>query len=295
MKRQYLFAAAAFASLSVLAGCSSDAEPTGQVVATVDGVEITQTDLNAELGGAKGRNATEQQALQRGALQNIINRTLLAQAAAAQDLDKSPDGAMMKRRAEQMAMIALLEKNITAKTPQVSSEEATEFVSENPTLFDQRRIFLVEQIAVNANTPKLLKDLEPLNTMPEVQAYLTSMKLNSQMSFGVIDALQTDPAITRQILALAPDAVFVLPQGDSIRINRIRDSQIVPVSGTDALAIAKEILVNQRRQQQLLNAVNGILEQGKGKVQYSAAFKPVAQPANKQAAPAASAGAAADE
>jgi EpsD family peptidyl-prolyl cis-trans isomerase len=283
MKRHALFAAAALASLSVLAGCSSDAEPTGQVVATVDGVEITQSDLNAELAGVKGRNAAEQAAIQRGALQNIINRTLLTQAAVAQDLDKSPEGAMTKRRAEQMAMIALLEKSVTAKSPAISDEEASEFVAENPLLFDQRRIFLVEQIAVNANSPKLLKDLEPLNTMPEVQTYLTSMKLNSQLSFGVIDALQTDPAVTKQILALAPDAVFVLPQGETVRINRIRDTQTVPVSGKDAIGVAKEILGNQRRQQQLANAVNDILEQGKAKVQYSAAFKPAAAPATKQA------------
>ena len=283
MKRLNLFTAAAMASLLVLAGCSSDAEPTGQVVATVDGVEITQTELNAELGGMKGRNAAEQDALQRAALQNIINRTLLTQAATEQKLEQTPDGVLTKRRAEQMALISLLEKSVTAKTPEVSTEEATEFVSENPLLFDQRRIFLVEQIAVGSNTPKLLKDLEPLNTMAEVQAYLTSVKLNSQLSFGVIDALQTDPAVTRQIVALAPEAVFVLPQGDSVRINRIRDSQLVPVSGNDAIAIAKEILANQRRQQQLANAVNGILEKGKGKVQYSAAFKPVAAPAAKKA------------
>lgn len=285
MKRLNLFTAAAMASLLVLAGCSSDAEPSGQVVATVDGVEITQTELNAELGGMKGRNAAEQDALQRAALQNIISRTLLTQAAAEQKLDQSPDGVLTKRRAEQMALISLLEKSVTAKTPEVSTEEATEFVSENPLLFDQRRIFLVEQIAVGSNTPKLLKDLEPLNTMAEVQAYLTSVKLNSQLSFGVIDALQTDPAVTRQIVALAPDAVFVLPQGDTVRINRVRDSQLVPVSGSDAIAIAKEILANQRRQQQLANAVNGILEKGKAKVKYSEAFKPVAAaPAKKAAA-----------
>jgi hypothetical protein len=106
------------------------------------------------------------------------------------------------------------------------------------------------------------------------------------LSFGVIDALQTDPAVTKQIIALAPDAVFVLPQGDSIRINRIRDTQLVPVSGEAALAIAKEILSNQRRQQQLANAVNGILQQGKSKVQYSAAFKPAPAPAAKKATPA---------
>lgn len=285
MRPQLLRMSLAIAVCAALAGCSSDAEPSGQVVATVNGEEITQTELNAELGGLRGRNAQEQAAIEGAALQNIINRTLLAQTATERELDKSPDGAITQRRAQQAGLINLLEKSVVAKTPQVSNEEANEFVADNPQLFDQRRIFLVEQIAVNGNSPKLLKDLEPLNTMAEVQAYLTSVNLNSQLSFGVIDALQTDPAITRQILALAPDAVFVLPQGEAVRVNRIRDSQLVPVTGAAASAVAKEILINQRRQQQLGTAVNEILSKGQAKVKYSEAFKPKAAPA-KKAAPA---------
>lgn len=283
MLRQLLLAATAVAALSMSA-CSSDAEPTGQVVATVDGVEITQSELNAEIGGMRGRNADEQKLIERAALQNIISRSLLAGAARERELDKSPDGAMTRKRAEQMALIALLEKSVVAQTPSVSDEEVDDFIAENPQLFDQRRIFLVEQIAVNSNTPKLLKDLEPLTTMAEVQAYLASVKLPGQLSFGVIDALQTDPAITKQIIALAPDAVFVLPQGDSLRINRIRDTQMVPVTGNDAKGIAKQILIGQRRQQQLASTVQNILKSGQAKVKYGEAFKPTPAPAKKPAA-----------
>lgn len=283
MLRQIMLAATAVAAIS-MAGCSSDAEPVGQVVATVDGVEITQSELNSEIGGMRGRNADEQKLIERAALQNIINRNLLADAARERELDKSPEGAMTQKRAEHMALIALLEKSVVSQTPTVSTEEANDFIAEYPQLFGQRKIFLVEQVAVPNNTPKLLKDLEPLNTMPEVQAYLESVKLPSQLSFGVIDALQTDPSITKQIAALAPDAVFVLPQGDSVRINRIRDTQLVPVTGNDAIAIAKQILTNQRRQQQLSDAVQNILKAGQAKVKYGEAFKPTPAPAAKKPA-----------
>ncbi|NJS13569.1 MAG: hypothetical protein HC788_01890 [Sphingopyxis sp.] len=285
MKRSYFHVAVPALLIMALGACSSNDTPTGQVVATVDGVEITQSELNTEIAGMKGRNADEQKALERAALEGIVNRTILANAAIVQGLDKTPDGAMTKRRADQLALISLLEKSVAGKTPQVSNEEADEFVSANPSLFDQRRIFLVDQIAVSANTPKLLKDLEPLNTMAEVQAYLTSVNLQSQQSFGVIDALQTDPNVTQQILALAPDAVFILPQGDSIRINRIRDVQTAPVTGDNARLLAKEILVNQRRQQQLTSAFGNLVKAGQKKVLYSDAFKPKAAPV-KKAAPA---------
>ena len=145
MSRFTTIAAAVLAVLPV-AACSSDEAPTGQVVATVDGVEITQTQLNAEIGGMRGRNATEQKLIERSALQNIINRTLLTAAARERELDKSPDGSMTKQRAEQMAMMALLEKSVAGKTPAVSAEEANDFVAEHPELFEQRRIFLVEQM-----------------------------------------------------------------------------------------------------------------------------------------------------
>ena len=271
MKRQ--FAIATFI-VGLLGGCSSDVDPQGQVVATVDGVEITQTELNAELGGMVGANADEQKALEAGVLQNIVNRVLLAKAASMQELDKTPDGAFAKLRAEQAALISLLEKSLLKQTPTASKEGAAQFVAENPVLFDQRRIFLVEQVVVPNRSPKLVKDLKPLETMAEVQSYLSTNSLPNQLTYGVIDALQVDPAITRQIIALAPNAVFILPQGDSLRINRIRETQIVPITGTDAVSVAEELLNNARRQQQLNSAVSSILEAGRTKVRYNPAFKP---------------------
>jgi hypothetical protein len=60
----------------------------------------------------------------------------------------------------------------------------------------------------------------------------------------------------------------------------------VPVAGDAALQIAREILINQRRQQQLSNAFAEIVQKGQATVKYSEAFKPKAAPAAKKAAPA---------
>src|SRR4029079_16187186 len=101
MRREFQFAAISVACWALCA-CDSGgkpvtagSEPTGQVVATVNGQEITLRELNAELGAApppidpKAAKAAEQ-----AALRSIIGRKVLAGAAREQGLDKTPDFAL---------------------------------------------------------------------------------------------------------------------------------------------------------------------------------------------------------
>jgi EpsD family peptidyl-prolyl cis-trans isomerase len=259
---------------ALLTACSGDDAPTGQVLATVNGTEITSAELNAELNGIRAGNPAEQRELQRAALQSIVNRTLLAQAAEEQGVDDSPMGAMAKRRAEQMATISLYEQQVRGRVPQVSAEEAEQFITDNPAMFGQRRIFLVDQIIVPSPPQALLRALEPLDTMTQVQAELARYNLPTRSTFGVIDAVTMNPSAVRQIVALAPDAVFILPAQGSIRINRIRESQVQPITGPDAVAVATEMLRNQRTEQQLNEAVSGIIQRGQANVRYNPEYQP---------------------
>ena len=279
-------------ALALLAACGSKDAPTGQVVATVDGTEITQSELNAELNGARANTAAGQRELQQAALAAIVNRVLLAKAADDLKIDETPAGAIAKQRAEQLAQIEMLEGHIRGSVPRVSAEEANQFIADNPDLFNNRQIFLVEQITVANPPPSLLAALRPINSMTDVQAYLASQHLPAQTSFGVLDAIQLDPQIVHQIRALAPGEVFVMPDQSTIRINRIKETQTVPITGAAATGIATELLTNQRGQQQLNDQVSRILTAGRARVSYNPAFRPAPAPT---AAPAGAAPAAEDQ
>ncbi len=282
-------------ALAMLGACGSDDAPTGQVLATVNGEEITSSDLNAEMGSVRATNPAEQRELQRAALQNIVNRTLLAQSAAEQGADTGPTAAMAKRRAEQMAQISMFEEQVRARVPAIAREEAEQFINDNPLMFGQRRIFLVDQIIVPNPPPALLQALEPLDTMAQVQAELARYNLPTRSTFGVIDAVTMDPGAVRQIVALPQDAVFILPAQGSVRINKIRESQIEPIAGDDAINIATEMLRNQRIQRQVNEAVTTILEQGQANVRNNADFQPRPAAAPRQGGAAAKGPAAEDK
>lgn len=264
-----------------LAACTGDSEPTGQVAAIVDGQEITVAEVQSELGGVSSSDPKEQKALLEAALQNIITRALLAQQAEERGLTGTPEAAILQKRAEQSAYMELLNRTLRGTAPTVSDEQIETFVSENPNMFEQRKIWLVEQIVVPNPPSDLISKLEPLNTLAEVQSVLQLRKLPANQTFGVIDALTLDPSAVRQIDALAANEVFILPDSSGIRINRIRETQTAAITSADAKRVAKEMLQSRQSNRLVENQIQQILAEGQSKVKYNAGFKPSAsaQPA----------------
>lgn len=277
-----------------LAACGGGGEPKGQVLATVDGEEITATDLRAELNGATAGSPEQQKMMERMALQNIVNRTILAQAAKKEGLDKTPEYAVMARKAEQMALIEMLNDKSRKAMPQPSADEVNNFVSSNPVMFEQRRTFVVDQIVVPRADQALATALQPVKTLAEARAVLAQRKVPSSEAVGVIDALTIPPEAAKQIAALPPGEVFVIPSGGGMRINQVRSSQTNPITGEQAQAIAREMLTRQRLQGQLQNQAGSLIKAGQANVKYNAEYAPPKEAtgaAGAQGAPAAGASA----
>lgn len=256
----------------VLTACNSASEPTGQVVATVNGKEITSTQLDAEMGPLRAGSTEEQQQMRRAALQQIINRYLLADAAEKQELANTPTGAIAKQKAEQIAYVALLQQSLGRDVPTVSTDEVQQFILDNPDLFSARKIFLVEQIAIIAPRANIIKELEPLTTFDQVQAVLSKYNLPTRTSMGVIDALTMEPGAVRQIAALKPNEIFLLPKDGNFTVNQIRETRVEPVTGEIATKVASDLLQSARTNQQIYSRLSEILRDGMKTVRYNKAL-----------------------
>jgi EpsD family peptidyl-prolyl cis-trans isomerase len=262
------------APLALVACGDKSSAPSGQVVATVNGEEITTTDLDSELNGATAPTPEGQKQLQRMALENIINRTILAQAAEKEGLAKGPEFAVIERKAKQAALVELLQRNLGKSLPQPSNEEVDNFVAENPSLFSNRKVFVVDQIVVPQVNQQLLKALEPVKTLAEAQAVLQKFNVQGNQTVGVIDSLTIPPQAATQIGNLPPDEVFIIPANGAIRINHVRSSQVDPISGDQAKQIAKEMLTRQRGQTAMQTTLGDKIKAGRANVKYNDAFAP---------------------
>lgn len=271
----------------VLAACGGkDSAPTGQVVANVGGEEITTTDLNSELNGATAPTAEAQKNLERMALENIVNRTILAQSAEEEGLAKGPEYAVMERKAKQAALVELLQRKVSGTLPKPSAEEVQNFIRENPSMFANRRVFVVDQIIVGQGDRELLQALQPVKTLAQAQAVLQQRNIKFNNTVGVIDSLTIPPQAAAQIAALPPEEVFIIPSPAGVRINHVRSSQVDPLKGEQATTVAAELLTRQRAQTAMQGALAERIKAARAEVTYNPAFAPPKPPAAGKAAPA---------
>ncbi|NBW77034.1 MAG: hypothetical protein EBR34_14730 [Sphingomonadaceae bacterium] len=272
-----------------VAGCGGKGDaPTGQVVATVDGQEITLADLKAEMGS----DATNDPAAQGQALERIIARKLLAAEARKQDLDSTPLAAILKTQAEETALAQMLARKVTDGVPKVSEDEINEFLRSFPTSVTDRRLLAVDQFFVPNLPPKVLEEITKVKTMEAAEAILNANKVVFRRTVSNIDTVSLDPGFAQQLVGTEGNDIFVMPNGQTAEIGRIVSSRSEPITGDAARQAAQTILMRQRSVEMVNNSLGRIISEGRRKVQVNPQFQGKAAPvapaeATKQAAPAA--------
>jgi EpsD family peptidyl-prolyl cis-trans isomerase len=264
--------------LASCGGKQADA-PKGQVVATVDGQEITASELRLEVGDMPA-DPTAAAAAQKAALQSLVTRKLLVAEAKKRDLEKSPVAAMLRARAEEMALVQLLQNNIASGVPKISDDEVNDFVRSHPTTFAQRRLISIDQLLVPKIDPAVVKKMEPLKTMAEVEALLAASKVEFVRAASVMDTVNLAPEIATKINSLGGNEVFVVPTGAGVQVALVTGTRLEPIAGAEAQRIARVVLMQQRSGTQVRQALEQIVKAGQSKVKVNADYeaKPAAQP-----------------
>ena len=261
MRATLLLATAALA----VAGCNKlgiggGGAPKGQVVATLDGQEITVLEVNAELAGTPIPPTMSRRDAEKAALENIITRRMLAEAAEQRELNKKPEFLLQERRAEEQLRVQALARDIAAKVVTPTRDEADKFIGENPYLFANRTFFILDQIQFlrPANIEKL--GLEGATTMAQVEQILTANNIPFRRQPASLDSLGANPAFVKEVttvLAKKPDELFMFatrPQGAPapvVLVNQVKETRVQPFTGDKA----REFAVNYLRNERIQNAL----------------------------------------
>lgn len=268
-------------------------KPSGQVVATVDGEEITSLQLRAELGGFGSRDPNVMKAAQQQALQRIIMRKLVAKAAMDEKLDKGSDYTLQVERGQEALLAQLYQRKLAAAVPQPSRTEGQTFVSSHPEMFANRKVMFIDQlIAAPSKIPPAR--LQPLKTLDEVKALLDEEGVQYQENAVMLDTLTGNQQLIKAVMGLPPGEVFVLPQGSSLLFNKVSATRDVPFTGDMATVYAMNAIRTQKAQEVVAKKITDMRKGAESKITYNAAYKPAppkakAPAAKAPAAPAANA------
>lgn len=268
-----------------LAGCNKAA--TGQVVAVVNGDEITLPELNAELAAAQQQGqlpaGADKDAARAAALQRIVDRRLITQAAKADGLDRDPDYLIRQRQMNDGLLVELYAKKAqdTIRVPDATAVD--KFIADNPSLFGQRTVFSVDQIRLPAQDQAFLDALKPLHTMDEIVALMKSRGITYDRRPAKIDSAQVDPRTLAQVQGLPAGEPFVVATPGGIIISVVTGKESTQLTPDQAKPVAAQMARNQN----LGNLLNTRLKdaKAKAKIEYQPGYGPAAAKPGAAATP----------
>ena len=277
MKRKIFTLAMVAAAAFSMSACTQEAS--GQVAAVVNGDEITLQEINAELAAANIPEGADKKEAQRAALQRIVDRRLIAQAAKDDGLDETPDYLIRKRQLDDALLVQLMSQR-TERTAKVPDQAAIDqFIAQNGQLFGQRTIYQLDRIQFA--TPKdfsRLRVLEDAHSMEAVATMLNNLNIDFERGAGQMDSLQLGPERNEQIRALPSGEPFVIPEGNLVTVGVITNTRTEPLTGADARPVALQMMRTRQTSDTLQQRLKAAKAQAE--IEYQDGFAP-AKPAKK--------------
>jgi len=257
----------------LLSGCQKEA--TGQVAAVVNDDEVTLQEVNAELGRIQIPEGVDKQQVQQGALQRIVERRLLAQAARDDGLDKTPDFLIRRRQLEDALLVQLLGEKLGRTTAVPEGAAVDTFMRQNPAVFSGRSILNIDRIqfAMPGDTNKL-RSLESAHSMDDVAAKLTQMGIQFQRGGAQMDSAVLGQERLNRIRALPDGEPFVIPENGMVTVAVITGETPQPVPADRARPVAVQMMRNQSLSEAMRSRLDA--EKAKAKIEYQPGFAPPA-------------------
>jgi EpsD family peptidyl-prolyl cis-trans isomerase len=252
------------------------------VAAVVNGEEITLQEINAELGQTQFPEGVDKQEVQRAALQRIIERRLLAQAARREGIDESPEFLIRRRQLEDALLVQLLGQQ-AGRTTSVPDEAAiNSFMEENPAVFADRTIFTVDRIQFSVpSEPERLRELENDHSMEAVASRLRQMGIEFTRDNAQMDSAQLGQDRLNRILALPDGEPFVIPENGIVTVAVITGSTPQPAGEAQARPAAVQLMRNQALSEAIRQRLDA--ERASAEIEYQDGFAPPAPSTNATA------------
>ena len=232
-----------------LAACDR-ATPDAQLVARVNGVEISARDLRMQ-SGSNGRATVAQ------AVEKVIDRELLVQKALEAGLEREPavkDSIDNARR--QVLAQAYLDRAASAAT-RPSRDEVRAFYAENPALFAERRIYRMRELVVSA--PAELVDVlrsqaTRATDIDEIATWLKSRNARFSAASETQPAEQLPLAFLPQMSRMKAGEIAVFPTPASANspfggatVIQVVHAEEAPLALEQSQALIEEFLAGRRR------------------------------------------------
>jgi len=280
---------AVVAAAALLAACGDKKEKAAsQTAAKVDKAEITVHQINFVLQQQRNIRPEQADAASRQILERLIDQELALQKADDLKLDRDPRVVQQLEAAKREIIARAYLEKVGEAAPKPTPEEIKKYYDDKPALFKDRRIYSLQEIAIEAKPDQVATLRTQLGASKNITEFVEFLKANDFKFSGnqAVRAAEQLPLQSLDAISKMTDGQAMMNQAaNGVQVLVLAGSRSQPVSEEQAKPAIEQFLLNERKRKLVEEDVKAM--RGAAKIEYVGKF------AEKAAAPDAAASAAA--
>ena len=285
-------------SVLMLAACGDKdkaKDKASQTAAKVNKEEITVHQINFVMQQQRGLKPEQAEAASKQILERLIDQELAVQKAGDLKLDRDPRVVQQLEAVKRDILARAYLEKVGEAAPKPTPEEIKKYYEDRPALFKQRRIYNLQEIAVEAKPEQVAEvraKLAAAKTIAEFIEYLKGSGLRFGTNQAVRPAEQLPLASLESFAKMQNGQAAVVPTPNGLQVVVLAGSRDEPVTEEQARPAIEQFLLNERKRKLIEEDVKSM--RAGAKIEYVGKFSaPAASGASAASAPAATAPAAA--
>lgn len=251
----------------LIAGCSKHGEAGksgSQVVARVNGSELTVHQLNFALSKMGKLDQSQLKAASEKVLQQMVEMELLKQKAVEAKLDRDPRILQMLEDARQQVLAQAYMQKIASRPIAPSGDEIRKFYDTHPELFSERQVYGIQEFVVkegNAHASEIEAGIHAARTAEDVSKWLKDNHyvFNANASRKAAEQLPLD--LLKQLNTLKVGDTVVVRSPDALVLLFLAKIDREPIDLEQAQPAIQRYLVNASQQALVKNEVAALRKQ----------------------------------
>jgi EpsD family peptidyl-prolyl cis-trans isomerase len=266
------------AAVLTLAACGGDGgggeeKKATQVAAKVNSEEVTVHQINGALPKMNNPTEAQVQAARKQVLERLIDQQLFIQKAMEAKLDRDPQVMTAIENSRREILSRAYVERVMGNAAKPDPAEVKKFFDAHPELFSERRVYRLQEVALQVAGPELeaLKQaLPPMKTLQEVVAYAKEKNIRATANSSVRAAEQLPMEFAARISKLKDGEIVAVPGPGGLAIVQIVASQSQPLSEQQGTPFIEQFLQNKARMELARSELKTL--RGGAKVEYVGDF-----------------------
>jgi len=271
------------ALLAALAGCGASSKPSSdsQVAAQVNQGEISVHQVHQVLQRQPRLLAEQPELAARKVLDSLVEQELAAQAARADGLANDPAVVQALQVAQREVLARAYQDRLATQAVGPTSDDVDRYYDANPALFSQRRLYTLQEFAVQA-TPAQADAVAELARQSKGATELADALHKAGRTFQTRQYVQAAEDMPLGLLAqMAPLSVgqsLAVAQAGGARVFTLLYAQAAPVDRKLAAEAIVAHLRTERRREQVVQGMKTLRQAAR--VEYQGSFAQAAMAAS---------------